>query len=93
MNAPMAYLNVAGRTRSGKYDDSGLKLLNALLSSATNRTPVDQDSSKDEPASKSDIRSENSTHPGKFKNDPDDPENPNEARRRFIRKVDKHRNR
>jgi hypothetical protein len=91
MHAPMAYLNGTGNTRSRRREGAGLEILNALLSSATNRTPIDR--GQNEPHSKKDPRSENSCHPDGFKNDPDDPANPNEARNRFHKKVDKQHNR
>jgi hypothetical protein len=81
----MAYLNGTGGSPLGKGNDAGLQMLKLLLS-ATRGTTQDRDPSK--------VKKRPEKEPDKgFKNDPDDPTNPNEARVRFIRKVDKQRNR
>jgi hypothetical protein len=83
MHASMAFLNGAGETprnRSGRKPSGSLVLLNTLLASAPADAPApDRRKPKDEkqPASK----------PGGFRNDPDNPKNPNEARERHQKKV------
>ncbi len=74
MHPSLAFVNGTGR---GVREE--LRLLNALLSSATTnpaRTPA-KDNRKDEPDAK----------PDDFNNDPDDPNNPNEVREDYLKKL------
>jgi hypothetical protein len=89
----MAYLNGTGRSRPGKRNDAALQMLNILIASTTRGTPDPRHPSKDKRRPEREPESRSSSRSGGFKNDPDDPANPNEARIRFIKKIDKQRNR
>jgi hypothetical protein len=87
MHASTAYLNGAG---AQSRDIRQLELLNALLCgtraegpSVDNRKPLDQKKAEEE------LDSETVSQPGGFKNDPDVPTNPNEARERHLKKVNR----
>ena len=78
MNASLAFVNGAG-VADGEY----LQLMDILLSSAASTEPK----SKDERQAEEEDRAEPATQPGSFKNDPDDPKNPNEVRERHLKKI------
>jgi hypothetical protein len=104
MHASLAFVNGAGdkrRTPVTKADPEGLRLLNALLSTATTESPrpaaepppaaeprpaVDKGKSKDE-RPEEEGKAETVSRPGAFPNDPDDPRNPNEVRERHLKKI------
>jgi hypothetical protein len=99
MHASLAFVNGAGdkrRTPVTKGDPEGLRLLNALLSTATTESPrpaveprpaVDKGKSKDERQAEEEGKAETVSRPGGFPNDPDDPRNPNEVRERHLKKI------
>ena len=102
MHASMAFLNGAGAQRHGTGQENAeqLELLNTLLTGAGNefgsgeRASQDQGSpsrdrsqSKDEHKAGKERREPTLSEPGGFKNQPDDPTNPNEARERVRRKL------
>jgi hypothetical protein len=93
MHASLAFVNGAGdkrRTPVTKADPEGLRLLNALLSTATAESPrpaVDKGKSKDERQAEEEGKAETVSRPGAFPNDPDDPRNPNEVRERHLKKI------
>ena len=93
MHASLAFVNGAGNKRRApvaQTDPEGLHLLNALLSSATSESPqptVDKDKSKDERQAEEENQADTVSRPGGFKNDPDDPKNPNEVRERHLKKI------
>jgi hypothetical protein len=93
MHASLAFVNGAGekrRTPVTKADPEGLRLLNALLSTATAESPrpsVDKGRSKDERQAEEEGMEETVSRPGGFPNDPDDPRNPNEVRERHQKKI------
>ncbi|HXP64923.1 MAG TPA: hypothetical protein VN815_05550 [Steroidobacteraceae bacterium] len=78
MHASLAFMNCAGIG-----DGNDLRLLNTLLSSSTATEPK----SKDERQAEEEDRAEPATKPGTFKNDPNDPKNPNEVRERHLKKI------
>jgi len=74
----------------GRGDAEGLSLLNVLLSSATAETPrpaVDEGKSKDKRQTDEDGKTDTVPKPGAFRNDPDDPNNPNQVRERHPQKL------
>jgi hypothetical protein len=91
------------RTRSPDDDRETLRVLNILLGlqsvpapqcrwrpSMNKRDKVDRrqaEPSRDQRQAKEESRAESVSKPGGFKNDPDDPTNPNEVRERFLRKL------
>jgi hypothetical protein len=79
MNATMAFMRGVGDAPmlSGAVD---LDLLNALLGSEVHKTPAEQDQTAEEEWPEH-------SHKPAFKNDPPDPDNPNEVRERTRRKV------
>jgi hypothetical protein len=104
MHASLAFVNGAGdkrRTPVTKADPEGLRLLNALLSTATAEIPrpaeprpaverrpaVDKGKSKDERQAEEEGKAKTVSRPGAFPNDPDDPRNPNEVRERHLKKI------
>ena len=93
MHASLAYVNGAGNKRRSpvaRADPEGLRLLNALLSTATSESPrpaVDKGKSKDERQAEEENRADTASKPGGFNNDPDDPKNPNEVRERHLKKI------
>jgi hypothetical protein len=99
MHASLAFVNGAGDKRHTpvtKADPEGLRLLNALLSTATTESPrpaveprpaVDKGKSKDERQAEEEGKAETVSRPGGFPNDPDDPRNPNEVRERHLKKI------
>jgi hypothetical protein len=93
MHASLAFVNGAGnkrRTPATKADPEGLRLLNALLSTATAESPrpaVDNSKSKDERQAEEEGKAKTVSRPGAFPNDPDDPRNPNEVRERHLKKI------
>jgi hypothetical protein len=100
MHASLAFVNGAGNKRGagkkrGPGDPEGLNLLNVLLSSATAesgrpavpRPSVDKGKSKDERQADEESKEETVSKPGGFRNDPDDPTNPNEVRERHLKKI------
>jgi hypothetical protein len=98
MHASLAFVNGAGnkhRTPVAQTDPEGLRLLNALLSTATlstassesPRPAVDKGKSKDERQAEEENQADTASKPGGFNNDPDDPKNPNEVRERHLKKI------
>jgi hypothetical protein len=97
MHASLAFLNGAGNKRrdsAARVDPEGLRLLNALLSTATAESPrgekgpaLDKGKSKDERQAEEESNAETASKPGGFDNDPDDPRNPNEVRERHLKKI------
>ncbi|MDP9011000.1 MAG: hypothetical protein M3N91_20250 [Pseudomonadota bacterium] len=93
MHASLAFVNGAGdkrRTPLTAADPEGLRLLNALLSTATAESPrpaADKGKSKDERQAEDEGREETASKPGAFPNHPDDPRNPNEVRERHLKKI------
>jgi hypothetical protein len=92
MHASLAFVNGAGQKRpaacAAKSDPEGLRLLNALLSTATPESsgPA-KGKSKDERQADEESAAEPVSKPGGFDNDPDDPSNPNEVRERHLKKI------
>lgn len=93
MHASLAYMNGAGTRRHGfnlRTDREELRLLDALLSSAGSKPPaLDKGKSKDERQAEEESTEPSASKPGGFKNDPDDPTNPNEVRERHIKKINR----
>jgi len=93
MHASLAFVNGVGNKRrspAAQTDPEGLRLLNALLSTATSESPrpaVDKGKSKDERQAEEENRADTAAKPGGFNNDPDDPKNPNEVRERHLKKI------
>jgi hypothetical protein len=89
MHASFAFVNGAGSA------DKDLRLLNALLSTASqqpspgsgNGRVPDKGKSKDERQAEEESNEDTVSKPGGFKNDPDDPTNPNEVRERHLKKI------
>jgi hypothetical protein len=85
MHASEAFVNGAaskGRAETGHNED--LNMINTLLSSAA----VDPGkSSADERKGHEERLKDPATKPGGFRNDPDDPSNPNEVRERHLKTV------
>jgi hypothetical protein len=89
MHASLAYVNGAGSA------DKDLRLLNTLLSTASqqphpgsgNGKVPDKGKSKDERQAEEESNEDTVSKPGGFKNDPDDPTNPNEVRERHLKKI------
>ena len=89
MHASLAFVNGAGS--AGK----DLRLLNALLSTASNEPrpgsgkgkALDRGKSKDERQAEEESKADTVSKPGGYKNDPDDPTNPNEVRERHLKKI------
>jgi hypothetical protein len=90
MHASLAFVNGAGSS------DADLRLLNALLSTAACEAAgrgsgggksVDTGKSKDERQAEEESQATPASKPGGFKNDPDDPTNPNEVRERTLKKI------
>jgi hypothetical protein len=93
MHASLAFVNGVGNKRRSpvvRADPEGLRLLNALLSTATSESPrpaVDKGKSKDQRQAEEENRADTASKPGGFNNDPDDPKNPNEVRERHLKKI------
>ena len=103
MHASLAFVNGAGNKLRGTrapMDPEGLRLLNALLATATAESPrpdkgpapdkrpaPDKSKSKDERQAEEEGNAETVSKPGGFDNDPDDPRNPNEVRERHLKKI------
>jgi hypothetical protein len=89
MHASLAFVNGAGSA------DKDLRLLNALLSTASKQTrpapgkakALDTGKSKDQRQAEEESQADTASKPGGFKNDPDDPTNPNEVRERHLKKI------
>jgi hypothetical protein len=88
MHASLAYVNGAGSA------DKDLRLLNTLLSTGASepRHPgtgkaVDTGKSKEERQAEDESKADTVSKPGGFKNDPDEPTNPNEVRERHLKKI------
>ena len=89
MHASLAYVNGAGSA------DKDLRLLNTLLSAASEqRRPgsgkgkaLDKGKSKNQRQAEEESKEDTVSKPGGFKNDPDDPTNPNEVRERHLKKI------
>ena len=92
MHASLAFVNGAGSA----VED--LRLLNTLLSTAASEPPrsgpgaekgksVNTCKSKSERQAEEESHAETVSKPGGFKNDPDDPTNPNEVRERHLKKI------
>jgi hypothetical protein len=89
MHASLAYVNGAGSA------DEDLSLLHILLATAS-KPPrsqagkgkaVETGKSKDQHQAEEESKSDTVSKPGGFKNDPDDPTNPNEVRERHLKKI------
>jgi hypothetical protein len=89
MHASLAFVNGAGSA------DKDLRLLNTLLSTAS-KPPrpgsgkgkaLDRGKTKDERQAEEESNADTVSQPGGFKNDPDDPTNPNEVRERHLKKI------
>jgi hypothetical protein len=91
MHASLAFMNGVGqkpRVAAAKTDPEDLRLLNALLSTATGKSPVpSKGKSKDERQADEEAAQDTVSKPGGFHNDPDDPKNPNEVRERHLKKI------
>jgi hypothetical protein len=88
MHASHAFVNGAGNS------DEDLRLLNTLLSTGASEPPrprsdkaIDTGKSKDERQAEEESKANPASKPGGFKNDPDDPTNPNEVRERHLKKI------
>jgi hypothetical protein len=89
MHASLAYVNGAGSA------DGDLRLLRILLStgskppllSSGKGKAVESGKSKDERQAEQEGKAETASKPGGFKNDPNDPTNPNEVRERHLKKI------
>ena len=88
MHASHAFVNGAGNS------DEDLRLLKTLLSSGASEAPrphpdqsIDTGKSKDERQAEEESKADTVSKPGGFKNDPDDPTNPNEVRERHLKKI------
>jgi hypothetical protein len=90
MHASHAFVNGAGNS------DEDLRVLHTLLSTgaseASRPSPdegksVDKGKSKDERQAEEESRAPTVSRPGGFKNDPNDPTNPNEVRERHLKKI------
>jgi hypothetical protein len=89
MHASLAYVNGAGCA------DKDLRLLNALLAAPSHQPrpgsdkgkALDKGKSKDERQADEESKADTVSKPGGFKNDPDDPTNPNEVRERHLKKI------
>jgi len=106
MHASLAYVNGLGNKRRSpvaRADPEGLRLLNALLSSATSESPrpaVDKGKSAVDKGKSAvgkgkskderqaeEDRADTASKPDGFHNDPDDPKNPNQVRERHLKKI------
>ena len=99
MHASLAFVNGAGNKRrapGGQAEGEELRLLNTLLSTAepeAARTPANpgtsanRGKSKDERQAEEESQAKPASKPGGFRNDPDDPTNPNEVRERHLKKI------
>jgi len=89
MHASLAYVNGAGSA------DEDLRLLNTLLSAGSERPrpgpgkgkAVETGKSKDERQAEEESKADTVSKPRGYKNDPDDPTNPNEVRERHLKKI------
>ena len=87
MHASLAFVNGAGSA------DKDLRLLNALLSTASKQPgsgkgkALDRGKTKEERQAEEESKADPVSKPGGFKNDPDDPTNPNEVRERHLKKI------
>ena len=61
--------------------------LSAAHARAIAESSVRQGKSKDELQAEEERRAQTVSKPGGFRNDPDDPTNPNEVRERYLRKL------
>jgi len=59
----------------------------SLLSTAGKGNAVDTGKSKDRRQAEKESNADTVSKPGGFKNDPDDPSNPNEVRERSLKKI------
>jgi hypothetical protein len=99
MHASHAFVNGAGvrrRASGSQTEGEELRLLNTLLSAATSESPradagqdksIDKSKSKDERQAEEESKADTVSRPGGFKNQPDDPTNPNEVRERHLKKI------
>jgi hypothetical protein len=87
MHSTNAFINGTGAGVHSRSDND-LEMLNTLLSGALPDAAKEKEQRQVEKERQSDTISE----PGGFKNDPDDPTNPNEVRHRHNEKVDEQRN-
>jgi hypothetical protein len=85
MHASEAFVNgAAHKGRAGSGGKEELNMINTLLSGAA----VDPGKrSADERKGHEERNQEPASKPGGFKNDPDDPSNPNEVRERHLKTV------
>jgi hypothetical protein len=91
MHASMAFVNGAGEHRRNRADrklGDSLALLNTLLAVPAAESPaLDQRKPQDEKQADEEGRAETVSKPGGFRNDPDNPKNPNEVRERHQQKI------
>jgi hypothetical protein len=95
MHASLAFVNGAGQGRSRRRqtsatDADSLSVLHALLStmaSESHRPSLDKTKSQDERQAEEENQEETASKPGGFRNDPEDPKNPNEVRERHLKKI------
>ena len=86
MHASDAFVNGAGeQRRADRRKTENLDLLNTLLSSPAAVPPGQKNAGERQAEEES--KQEPATKPGGFKNDPDDPANPNEVRERHLKKL------
>jgi hypothetical protein len=78
MHAAIAFVNGAGEKLGS------LILLNTLLASPS---ALDRRKPKNEKQAEEEGKADSVSKPGGFRNDPDNPKNPNEARERHQKKV------
>ncbi len=87
MHASLAFVNGAGNSAKD------LRLLNTLLCTAASEPPrprdksLDTGKSKDERQAEEESKEKPISRPGGFRNDPNDPTNPNEVRERTMKKI------
>jgi hypothetical protein len=83
MHASLAFVNGAGSA------DKDLRVLNTLLSTAgaDQRKSVERGKSKVRRQSEEESIADTASKRGGFKNDPDDPTNPNQVRERSLKKI------
>ena len=61
--------------------------LSAAHARAIHESSIRQGKSKDELQAEEERKAQTVSRPGGFRNDPDDPTNPNEVRERYLRKL------
>jgi len=93
MHASLAFVNGAGskrRTRGAPAGREELRLLDTLLSTVNGEQPRpagDDRKPQDGRQAEDESNADTSATPGRFDNDPPDPNNPNEERERHLKKI------